>query len=49
MARLDALFKILDKHKVGDTVQVEIVRQGRHTKVPVQLTEAPAQRRNTRE
>ena len=45
----DALFKILDKHKLGDTVQVEIVRQGRRTRVPVQLTEAPAQRRNTRE
>lgn len=45
----DDLFKILDKHKVGDTVSVEIFRQGRRTKVPVQLTEAPAQRRNGRE
>ena len=45
----DDLFKILDKHKVGDTVTVEIIRQGRHSKVPVTLTEAPPQRRNGRE
>jgi S1-C subfamily serine protease len=40
----DDLYKILDKHKVGDTVNVEIFRQGRRTSVPVRLTEAPARR-----
>ena len=45
----DDLFKILDKHKVGDTVSVGVFRQGNRTTVPVHLTEAPAQRRNGRE
>jgi len=45
----DDLFKILDKHKVGDTVTVGIFRQGSRTTVPVRLTEAPPNRRNTRE
>lgn len=45
----DDLFKILDKHKLGDTVNVEIFRQGRRTTVPVLLTEMPTQRRNARE
>ena len=40
----DDLFKILDKHKVGDTVKAEIFRQGRRTSVPVRLTDAPARR-----
>ena len=43
------LFKILDKHKLGDTVNVEIFRQGRRATVPVRLTEVPNQRRNGRE
>jgi S1-C subfamily serine protease len=45
----DDLYKILDKHKVGDNINVEVFRQGRRTSVPVRLTEAPAQRRNGRE
>ena len=45
----DDLFKILDKHKVGDTVSVGVFRQGSRTTVSVRLTEAPAQRRNGRE
>ena len=45
----DDLFKILDKHKVGDTVNVGILRQGSRTTVPVRLTEAPPTRRGTRE
>jgi S1-C subfamily serine protease len=44
----DDLAKILDKYKVGETVNVEIFRRGRRTTVPVQLSEAPA-RRGTRE
>ena len=31
------LFRILDKHQVNDTVQVEIVRNGQRTTVPVRL------------
>jgi S1-C subfamily serine protease len=45
----DDLYKILDRHKVGDNISVEVFRQGRRTSVPVRLTEAPAQRRNGRE
>src|SRR5712671_836982 len=45
----DDLFKVLDKHKIGDSVNVEVFRQGRRTTVPVRLTEIPAQRRNARE
>jgi len=41
----DALYKILDKHQIGDTVSVEIIRRGRRMTVPVRLTEAPANRR----
>ena len=45
----DDLFKVLDKHKIGDTASVEVFRQGRRTSVPVRLTEIPTQRRNGRE
>ena len=40
----DDLFRILDKHQVGDTVNIEIFRQGHRTTVPVRLTELPARR-----
>ena len=40
----DALARVLDKYKVGDTVSVEIFRRGRRTTVPVQLSEAPSRR-----
>jgi S1-C subfamily serine protease len=40
----DDLFRILDKHQVGDTVNIEVFRQGRRTSVPVRLTETPARR-----
>jgi S1-C subfamily serine protease len=43
----DDLYKILDKHKVGDTINVEVVRRGRRITVPVRLTELPADRRRT--
>jgi putative serine protease PepD len=33
----DDLYHILDKHQVGDTVQVQIVRNGRRLSVPVRL------------
>jgi S1-C subfamily serine protease len=47
VANNDDLFKILDKHQIGDTVNVEIIRRGRRTTVPVKLTEAPSNRRRT--
>lgn len=31
------LFRILDKHEIGETVQVEIIRDGRRLSVPVRL------------
>jgi len=45
----DDLFKVLDKHQVGDTVNVEVVRNGRHLTVPVRLTEPTDRRRSVRE
>jgi S1-C subfamily serine protease len=49
VANNDDLYRILDKHQVGDTVNVEIVRRGRHMTVPVRLTEAPERRPLRRE
>jgi putative serine protease PepD len=37
VANKDDLFRILDKHQIGDTVQVDILRNGRRTSVPVRL------------
>jgi len=44
ISNTDDLYRALDKHHVGDTVQVEIVRNGRHMTVPVRLTEGPQRR-----
>jgi S1-C subfamily serine protease len=44
----DDLSRILDKHQVGDTISVEVMRNGRRAKVPVRLTEAPDVRRVVR-
>lgn len=41
----DDLFRVLDKHQIGDTVQVHIWRNGRKMSVPVRLTESPDSRR----
>jgi S1-C subfamily serine protease len=41
----DDLYRVLDKHQVGQTVQIEIFRNGRRTTVPVVLQEAPDTRR----
>ncbi|MFN2515512.1 MAG: S1C family serine protease [Pyrinomonadaceae bacterium] len=38
IANNDDLYRILDKHQVGDTVQVQIMRNGRRTIVPVRLS-----------
>ena len=40
----DDLYRLLDKHQVGDTVQVQVYRNGRRTSVPVRLTAPPANR-----
>src|SRR6266576_4056807 len=37
----DDLYKILDKHQVGETVSVEVMRNGRSMTVSVKLMEAP--------
>jgi putative serine protease PepD len=41
----DDLYRVLDKHQVGQTVSVEIVRNGKHQNVPVRLQESPDTRR----
>jgi len=43
----DDLYRTLDKHQFGDTIQVQIFRNGRRTTVPVRLTETPDARRRT--
>lgn len=40
----DGLLKILDKHQVGETVSVEVMRNGRTMTVSVKLMEAPQRR-----
>jgi S1-C subfamily serine protease len=41
----DDLFRVLDKHQIGETVQVQIWRDGRRMSVPVRLAESPDTRR----
>jgi serine protease Do len=41
----DDLFRVLDKHQIGETVQVQIWRDGKRMGVPVRLTESPDARR----
>jgi S1-C subfamily serine protease len=41
----DELFRVTEKHQVGETVQVLILRDGQRMTVPVRLTEAPDTRR----
>jgi S1-C subfamily serine protease len=44
IATTDDLYRVLDKHQVGDTVQLQIFRNGRRVTVPVRLTAPPANR-----
>jgi putative serine protease PepD len=37
----DDLYRILDKHKLGDVVKVEVIRESGRTTVPVRLIETP--------
>jgi putative serine protease PepD len=41
----DDLFRVLDKHRVGDVVNVQISRAGRNMSVPVRLMESTDSRR----
>jgi S1-C subfamily serine protease len=41
VANTDELYRILNKHAVGDQVQVQILRNGRRMSVPVRLTQTP--------
>jgi len=45
VANTDDIYRLLDKHQIGDTVNVDVIRRGRRTSVPVHLTEAPPSRR----
>jgi S1-C subfamily serine protease len=38
VANNDDLYRILEKHQVGDTVQIQVMRNGRRASVPVRLT-----------
>ncbi|MFN2596518.1 MAG: S1C family serine protease [Pyrinomonadaceae bacterium] len=38
IANGDDLYRVLDKHQFGDTVQVEVFRDGKRVRVPVRLT-----------
>jgi S1-C subfamily serine protease len=40
----DDLFRVLDKHQIGETVQVQIWRNGRQMSVPVRLMESSTAR-----
>ncbi|MDT4896123.1 MAG: hypothetical protein QOH25_1200 [Acidobacteriota bacterium] len=44
----DDLYRILDKHQVGDVVRVEVIRENGKTTIPVRLLESPDTRRPTR-
>lgn len=41
----DDLFRVLDKHQIGETVQVQIFRNGSRQTVPVRLSDSPEARR----
>jgi S1-C subfamily serine protease len=46
IANNDDLYRVLDKHELNDTVNVDVIRRGRHTTIPVRLTvTAPTRRR----
>lgn len=45
VANSDDLFRVLDKYQIGQTVQVQIWRDGQRMSVPVRLMESPDSRR----
>jgi putative serine protease PepD len=44
----DDLYRLLDKHQIGDVAQMQILRNGRRTTVPVRLVDVPDSRRFVR-
>jgi putative serine protease PepD len=44
MSDVDNLYRLLDKRQIGDTIQVEVFRDGRKLTVPVKLLPAPPTR-----
>ncbi|HUR96512.1 MAG TPA: trypsin-like peptidase domain-containing protein [Pyrinomonadaceae bacterium] len=44
---MDDLFRLLDKKQIGDTVNLQVFRDGRTNTVPVKLTVAPTAARGT--
>jgi S1-C subfamily serine protease len=44
----DDLYKVLDKHQIGDTIQVEVLRNNRRVTLPVRLTEYQDQQQQQR-
>lgn len=44
----DDLYRLLDKHQIGDVAQVQVLRNGRRTTVPVRLIDVPDSRRFVR-
>ncbi len=46
---VDDLYRLLDKKQIGDTVQVELFRNGKNLTVPVKLLPTPASNRRTME
>jgi S1-C subfamily serine protease len=45
VANSDDLFRVLDRYQIGQTVQVQIWRDGKRMSVPVRLMESPDSRR----
>jgi S1-C subfamily serine protease len=45
VANSDDLFRVLDKHQIGQLVQVQILRDGKKMSIPVRLTDSPDSRR----
>ena len=45
----DDLYKVLNKHQIGETVNVDVYRGSRRTTIPVRLTTPPPTRGNIRE
>lgn len=43
MSNLDDLYRLLDKKQIGDTVQVELYRDGKTVSVPLKLMPSPQQ------
>ncbi len=48
MNDLDDLYRLLDKKQIGDTIRVEIYRDGKTSVVPVRLSQTPQQTRPAR-